>query len=111
MSRYKRLLLTFDAFGTLFTPRETIGKQYAEVARKHGLSGFTNDQIESSFRAAFKSEAGRFPNYGKTVGMSPSQWWSNVRCFSITRDAYYMFQLDLGCQPFKSISTTFRSSS
>lgn len=28
MSRYKRLLLTFDAFGTLFTPRETIGKQY-----------------------------------------------------------------------------------
>ena len=23
----------------------------AEVARKHGLSGFTNDQIASSFRA------------------------------------------------------------
>ena len=28
MSKYKRLVLTFDAFGTLFTPREPIGKQY-----------------------------------------------------------------------------------
>ena len=28
MSRYKRLVLTFDAFGTLFTPREPIGQQY-----------------------------------------------------------------------------------
>lgn len=104
MHRQKRLLLTFDAFGTLFTPRESIGQQYvstcsvrlfialelpsdgykthfwqggfsslrvicetylaapicmmskavlirkAELARKHGLSGFTTDQITSSFR-------------------------------------------------------------
>lgn len=28
MSKYKRLVLTFDAFGTLFTPREPVGKQY-----------------------------------------------------------------------------------
>ena len=28
MSRSKRLVLTFDAFGTLFTPREPIGQQY-----------------------------------------------------------------------------------
>ncbi|CAD6570683.1 MAG: hypothetical protein ASARMPREDX12_003811 [Alectoria sarmentosa] len=67
MSKYKRLMLTFDAFGTLFTPREAIGKQYAEVARRHGLSGFTDDQITSSFRQAFKSEGDRLPNYGKTI--------------------------------------------
>ena len=28
MPRHKRLVLTFDAFGTLFTPRESIGQQY-----------------------------------------------------------------------------------
>lgn len=50
MSNSKRLILTFDAFGTLFTPREPIGKSYARIARKHGLGGFTDDQIESSFR-------------------------------------------------------------
>ena len=31
MSRHKRLVLTFDAFGTLFTPREPIGKQYVRT--------------------------------------------------------------------------------
>ncbi|CAD6571889.1 MAG: hypothetical protein ASARMPRED_004902 [Alectoria sarmentosa] len=34
--------------------------------------------ITSSFRQAFKSEGDRLPNYGKTVGMKPSQWWSNI---------------------------------
>lgn len=28
MYRHKPLVLTFDAFGTLFTPREPIGQQY-----------------------------------------------------------------------------------
>ena len=84
----------------------------AEVARKHGLSGFTNDQISSTFRTgkaqnvqdrniglihdmlivwtqiAFKSEADRFPNYGKTVGMNPSQWWSNVGYSSVLRVSF-----------------------
>ena len=73
-----RLVLTFDAFGTLFTPREPIGQSYADTARRHGLSGFTNDQIASTFRDAFKQEQKKAPNYGKQVGMGPPQWWSNV---------------------------------
>ena len=74
----RRLVLTFDAFGTLFTPREPIGQSYADAARRHGLSGFTNDQIASTFRDAFKQEQNKAPNYGKQVGMEPPQWWSNV---------------------------------
>ena len=31
MSRRKPLVLTFDAFGTLFTPREPIGQQYVRT--------------------------------------------------------------------------------
>ena len=73
-----RMLLTFDAFGTLFKPCEAIGKSYANVAREYGLSGFTEDEVESSFRNAFKNESTKAPNYGKRAGMGASQWWSNV---------------------------------
>lgn len=47
--RGRVLLLTFDAFGTLFTPRMPIAKQYAMVAQRHGL--FVNeDDLHHSFR-------------------------------------------------------------
>ena len=49
--------MTFDAFGTLFYPRQSIGQQYAEVARNHGLSGFTHQDIEASFRKGEKGES------------------------------------------------------
>ena len=44
------LLLTLDAFGTLFIPREPIAKQYGDVARRYGLTGFSNEDVNSSFR-------------------------------------------------------------
>lgn len=50
MSIKRRLVLTFDAFGTLFYPKDTIGKQYAQVAGQHGISGFTSDQLDITFR-------------------------------------------------------------
>ena len=49
-AKQRTIVLTVDAFGTLFTPREPIAKQYGDVARKHGLSGFTDEEIEKSFR-------------------------------------------------------------
>jgi hypothetical protein len=33
----KNLVLTFDAFGTLFTPRAPIGQLYIAAAKKHGV--------------------------------------------------------------------------
>lgn len=44
------MLLTFDAFGTLFVPRKPVAIQYCEVAGAHGLTGFTDEQIAASFR-------------------------------------------------------------
>lgn len=49
LTRGRPLVLTFDAFGTLFHPCRPIGQQYAEAARMHGLSGFTDKDIEASF--------------------------------------------------------------
>ncbi|OCK76663.1 hypothetical protein K432DRAFT_283642, partial [Lepidopterella palustris CBS 459.81] len=74
----KNLLLAFDAFGTLFTPRAPIATQYGEIARLHGLSGFSDDELKESFRRAFKDESKLHPNYGKVVGLDAEEWWGNV---------------------------------
>jgi hypothetical protein len=99
MSR-KNLLICFDAFGTLFTPRKPVPQQYSEVARTFGLSGFSDDDIAKSFKegewllfvlwspisgltktlppAAFKKESKQNPNYGKATGLGAEKWWGNV---------------------------------
>lgn len=58
-------LLTLDGFGTLFTPREPIAKQYGDAARRRGLRGFSNDDVGSSFR---KSELGHMDAIVLTAG-------------------------------------------
>lgn len=50
MSVRKRLVLTFDAFGTLFRPKQAIGKAYVDVAAKHRLSGLIPLQINQNFK-------------------------------------------------------------
>ncbi|EKG20259.1 hypothetical protein MPH_02376 [Macrophomina phaseolina MS6] len=75
----KNLFIAFDAFGTLFSPRAPIGTQYGEVARKHGIcKDISDDEIMSSFKAAFKYNAKERPNFGKEVGMDPTAWWSGI---------------------------------
>jgi len=46
----RNLLLCFDAFGTLFTPKRPIAQQYGEVARSLGLGGFSDEQVQTSFK-------------------------------------------------------------
>lgn len=63
--RGRPCVLTFDAFGTLFYPRQPIGQQYAETARMHGLSGFTDHDVEASFRKGEKRGiVSGFPIFG-----------------------------------------------
>lgn len=50
MIRQTRRLLTFDAFGTLFLPKEPIAKQYGDAARRCGVAGLTDDAVGASFR-------------------------------------------------------------
>ena len=72
------LLLCFDAFGTLFRPRRSPALQYAEVARLCGITGFSDDELQSSLLAAIKEEARLNPNYGKSTGLGATRWWTNV---------------------------------
>ena len=75
------LLLCFDAFGTLFRPKRPIAQLYSEVARQHGIAGFSDGDLQSSLLAAIKDEGKRNPNYGKATGLGASRWWTNVRTF------------------------------
>ncbi|KAL6718984.1 hypothetical protein ACLMJK_003219 [Lecanora helva] len=89
-----RLLLTFDAFGTLFVPRESIAKSYADAARKYGLSGFSNDDIALQFRKSYKEQSKNAPNYGKKIGIAAPEWWSNDgRLFQVIHATFHPFNV------------------
>ena len=73
------ICLTLDAFGTLYHPRKPIAVQYLEVARRCGLKAdIPVPELEASFRKAFKDQSTRYPNYGKSKGISVESWWDNV---------------------------------
>lgn len=46
----RNLILTFDAFDTLFTPREPVARQYLEVARSLGFPRVPEVDLQRSFR-------------------------------------------------------------
>ncbi|KAL7937449.1 hypothetical protein V8C35DRAFT_276944 [Trichoderma chlorosporum] len=72
------LLLCFDAFGTLFKPKGAVAQQYAEVARQCGITGFSDNELQSRLLAAIKEEREQNPNYGKATGLGATKWWTNV---------------------------------
>ncbi|KAK3061980.1 hypothetical protein LTS18_005053 [Coniosporium uncinatum] len=74
----RNLLLAFDAFDTLFTPCRPIAVQYGEIGRRHGIRGFSDEELSKSFRAAFKKESKEHPNYGKETGLAAPEWWAKV---------------------------------
>ncbi|KAI9681948.1 MAG: hypothetical protein M1817_000002 [Caeruleum heppii] len=78
-SRLNRtLVLTLDAFGTLFTPKEPIARQYLHQAVKLGFAPVEEEELQTSFKRAFKYHSSRHPNYGKASGMDASVWWANI---------------------------------
>ncbi|KAJ5970831.1 uncharacterized protein N7479_000749 [Penicillium vulpinum] len=81
----RTLLLTFDAFGTLFHPRLPVPEQYAATAHQFGLSRttITPDKLETAFRDTFREQMHRYPNYGRADVLrgqygGPRQWWEEV---------------------------------
>ncbi|KAJ5769161.1 hypothetical protein N7520_003720 [Penicillium odoratum] len=84
-SRPRTLLLTFDAFGTLFHPRQPVPEQYAATAHKFGLSrtAITPQRLKAAFKTTFQEQVARYPNYGRAhvlLGQygGPKQWWEEV---------------------------------
>ncbi len=70
-------LVTFDALGTLFTFKTSVPKVYAKVAQKYHIH-ITPENIDKSFRVAFKNTSNKWPNFGSNAGISSFVWWSDV---------------------------------
>lgn len=88
----KRLLapciISFDAFGTLYTPREPISLLYHRLARQFGINKPVQE-LDKEFPTVFSGMMKEFPNYGKLSNNSNIQscddWWLEliVRLFKL----------------------------
>jgi putative hydrolase of the HAD superfamily len=83
--RGKALLITFDAFSTLFHPRRPVPELYASIAHSFGLpkSKVTDERLQAAFKTAFKAQSKAYPNYGREQVLrgryqGPRQWWSDL---------------------------------
>lgn len=83
--RAKALLITFDAFSTLFHPRRPVPEIYASIAHSFGLpkSKVTDERLQAAFKTVFKAQSKAYPNYGREEVLrgrygGPQQWWSDL---------------------------------
>ncbi|WEW60172.1 hypothetical protein PRK78_005657 [Emydomyces testavorans] len=89
--RPRTLLLTLDAFNTIFHPRQPIPAIYTHVAQDLGVipSTVTPEAVKPAFKTAFKHNSTEYPNYGRnTPGFGgPRAWWRNVirECFAAVK--------------------------
>ncbi|KAL4781482.1 hypothetical protein BJX76DRAFT_14665 [Aspergillus varians] len=83
------LLLTIDAFNTLFHPRHPIPIQYASSAAAFNIP-ISPSALQPAFRASYKAQSASHPNYGRDLALrgeyaGPRQWWEDVIRGSFTR--------------------------
>lgn len=83
--RRRALLITFDAFSTLFHPRRPVPEVYASIAHSFGLpkSKVTPDRLQTAFKTAYKAQSNAYPNYGRQEVLrgrygGPRQWWGDL---------------------------------
>lgn len=69
-------LVSFDAFGTLYVPRELVALQYHKIAKGFGIQKSAS-QIELDFPKCYTFMTNKFPNYGKYSQeiASCDEWW------------------------------------
>ncbi|CAB4429443.1 unnamed protein product [Rhizophagus irregularis] len=71
-------LITFDAFGTLFRPKNgKIEYFYSKEIAKFGIK-LEESLIDKKFRESFRSIYKLYPNYGYDSKLSPKEWWTKV---------------------------------
>lgn len=70
-------LVSFDLWGTLYTPRKPVPEQYYDIS--HGEFGLSKlaESIAQEFPVVFSELSKEFPNYGKYSGQihSSDDWW------------------------------------
>lgn len=72
----KPKVISLDAFGTLYQPREPISLQYYKVAQKFGIEK-PEDEIRDEFPVVYAKLMAKYPNWGKSSSAitSSDEWW------------------------------------
>jgi FMN phosphatase YigB (HAD superfamily) len=84
MSARRHVMVAFDAFGTIVSPKKSIGLQYAEVADQFGFKGVESKEVARHFKKAFNAISAQYPNYRVHQGSEESgvtnsrEWWKRV---------------------------------
>jgi putative hydrolase of the HAD superfamily len=70
----------FDAAGTLFEPRDSVGATYAQVARKYGVEA-SAQEVNAAFRRVFHHSSGLAFGPGHGAGelrKLEKRWWRDL---------------------------------
>ncbi|KAL6249903.1 hypothetical protein RBB50_003759 [Rhinocladiella similis] len=77
--RVPTFVVTLDALGTIYRFKKPVARQYVDLAQKWGLkANIDTEQLNASFKEAFKHYNAVYPNYGKRQLESPEEWWTKV---------------------------------
>ncbi|PLB45787.1 hypothetical protein P170DRAFT_439508 [Aspergillus steynii IBT 23096] len=85
-SRQRILLLTLDAFNTIYHPRVPIPDAYIHAARARNLPRaqlLTPTSLGKAFKSIFKAQTKAYPNYGRELAIrgeygGARQWWEEI---------------------------------
>ncbi|ODV96191.1 hypothetical protein PACTADRAFT_29087, partial [Pachysolen tannophilus NRRL Y-2460] len=69
--------VSFDAFGTLYTPKESIYLQYHKIAKNYNID-VPVKTINENFGKFFKELQEKYPNYGKNQDLNAEKWWGKL---------------------------------
>src|ERR1700730_7365145 len=70
----------FDAAGTLFEPRDSVGATYTQLARKYGVDA-SAEEVNAAFRRVFHHSPGLAfgPGHGADeLRKLEKRWWRNL---------------------------------
>lgn len=101
MLRYKKpLLLTADAYNTLYAPLESIPKQYNRLTQPFNVS-LPPEVLSKRYMNSYRTRFSQMPNYGKYEGIKVTEFWSTV-----LRDVYGEFESQIGKQNLEKMIET-----
>jgi putative hydrolase of the HAD superfamily len=71
---------TFDATGTLFRPRNSIGVIYYYAAQKYRLpvQEFHIEKLDTAFNNLYQRFDSEMPNFGLSANISSKEWWKRL---------------------------------
>jgi FMN phosphatase YigB (HAD superfamily) len=77
MSKLRIKALTFDVTNTLIKASRSIGHQYADAARAHGIEA-DPAALDRVFETTMAQKKREQPDYGKHHGVTAREWWSDL---------------------------------